>query len=276
MKNSRTFPVVSRDEFLAAILGKPDPKGTAAFVAAITGERDVESAAAVVLREYNPDEARDWRGRWTVDGASSAGAQPGYSLSGGSGGGTPYVSKPKAAAGNWSAPVVKSVGEPYKGNWGESNSHVAWEVPPKLLGSPGHIIQKISVESTIVGSDGTVSRDVPLGFRSLNPPYYEAWSFDSNGKISPEIQPFIGEPWHDKTDVPQQYPDTSGTIKITGEAKAVTDYALPGDFKRSNTLRLPWSHTEPRGWLAAPDSTFRTVTITWTPDGMTNVITNPR
>jgi hypothetical protein len=73
----------SVDTFLAAILGQPDPSGAAAFAAAILGEdapasaaaagddRNAASAAfaAAILREYDPDQPRDERGRWTADGA---------------------------------------------------------------------------------------------------------------------------------------------------------------------------------------------------------------
>ena len=72
MVNARRF--VSQEEFLGAILGKPDPLGTAAFVAAITGECDVESAAVVILREFDPDEPRDSWGRWTTGGDSASGS----------------------------------------------------------------------------------------------------------------------------------------------------------------------------------------------------------
>jgi hypothetical protein len=50
---------ITHDEFLARILGEQKPGGGAAF-------------AAAILREYNfnPDEPRDERGRWTTGGSS--------------------------------------------------------------------------------------------------------------------------------------------------------------------------------------------------------------
>ena len=78
MDNSRDYASPSHDEFLAAILGEDDPADTAAFVATILGECEPASTAmfADVLREYNPDEPRDERGRWTTGGTSSAAKLP--------------------------------------------------------------------------------------------------------------------------------------------------------------------------------------------------------
>lgn len=52
---------ISLDAFLAEILYKPEPASTAAFTAQI-------------LREYDPDEPRDERGRWTTGGGTASGA----------------------------------------------------------------------------------------------------------------------------------------------------------------------------------------------------------
>jgi cell pole-organizing protein PopZ len=106
MDNARSYASPSLDEFLAAILDRPNPASTAEFVAEILGENDRASAAAFAaaildkpnpagvaefvaeilgekapssaadsaaasLREYNfnPDEPRDERGRWTTGGS---------------------------------------------------------------------------------------------------------------------------------------------------------------------------------------------------------------
>jgi hypothetical protein len=84
----------TRDEFLAAITGRPerasvrafaaalledhDPISTAAFAAAIFGEEgpvEAIGSAAGPVREWNfsPDQPRDWRGRWTSTGAGGDG-----------------------------------------------------------------------------------------------------------------------------------------------------------------------------------------------------------
>ncbi len=57
MEESRRGVSPGCEEFLAAILDKPNPADGAAF-------------AAAVLREYNPDEPRDAWGRWTTGGSS--------------------------------------------------------------------------------------------------------------------------------------------------------------------------------------------------------------
>ncbi len=78
MDHTRSYAPSSLDTFLAAILGEPDPAGAATFAAAIFdeddpaiaaggGERDAAFAAAI-LREYDPDQPRDERGRWTAVG----------------------------------------------------------------------------------------------------------------------------------------------------------------------------------------------------------------
>jgi hypothetical protein len=67
---------LSVDELLAAILDRPTRADTAAFVATILGEDDRTGgavSAAELLREFNPDEPRDWRGRWTTGGAETSG-----------------------------------------------------------------------------------------------------------------------------------------------------------------------------------------------------------
>ena len=51
----------SLDTFLAEILYKPDPVSATAF-------------AAQILREYDPDEPRDERGRWTTGGGTASAA----------------------------------------------------------------------------------------------------------------------------------------------------------------------------------------------------------
>ncbi len=80
MNGSRFYASPGLDSFLAAILDKPDRASAAAFavaildegesagVAAIYDDRDAANAAfaATILREYDPNEPRDWRGRWTT------------------------------------------------------------------------------------------------------------------------------------------------------------------------------------------------------------------
>jgi hypothetical protein len=50
------------DEFVEAVAGKCSPARAAAFAAAVLCEQG-----------YNPDEPRDWRGRWTTDGSGTSG-----------------------------------------------------------------------------------------------------------------------------------------------------------------------------------------------------------
>jgi hypothetical protein len=67
---TRAFASVEYDEFLAAILGRSDPANSDAF-------------AAGILREYNfnPDEPRDERGRWTTGGSGTSGTSGGSTVS---------------------------------------------------------------------------------------------------------------------------------------------------------------------------------------------------
>jgi hypothetical protein len=67
----------SHDEFLAAIRGEHNPASTAAFTAAILDQRDPAGAAAFAARilgehNFNPDEPRDEKGRWTTGGSFGA------------------------------------------------------------------------------------------------------------------------------------------------------------------------------------------------------------
>ena len=82
---------LSTEGFVRTITGRPNPVDTAAFVAAITDRPNPDRTAmkalvrlltndqtpasraalgAIIFREqYNPNEPRDWRGRWTTGGA---------------------------------------------------------------------------------------------------------------------------------------------------------------------------------------------------------------
>lgn len=78
MDNSRHDSSPGLDGFLAAVLGRPNPTETAAFTRVVLGQGDPTSAAAfaaTVLREYNfdPNQPRDERGRWTSGGGSADG-----------------------------------------------------------------------------------------------------------------------------------------------------------------------------------------------------------
>jgi hypothetical protein len=78
MDNSRLCALPSLDAFLAAILDQPNPSSVDAFVAEILGENNPGTAAAFaadILREhnFNPDEPRDERGRWTTGGSHADG-----------------------------------------------------------------------------------------------------------------------------------------------------------------------------------------------------------
>ncbi len=78
----------SLDSFLAAVIDKPDRAGAAAFAAVIVDEDDSASVgaacdereaasaafAAAILREYDPDQPRDERGRWTAAGSDGGSA----------------------------------------------------------------------------------------------------------------------------------------------------------------------------------------------------------
>ena len=90
---------LSTEEFVGAITGRPSPADTAAFVAAITDRPNPDQTAmkalvklltqdqtpasraalgAIAFREqYNPNEPRDWRGRWTTGGAGGGPATGG-------------------------------------------------------------------------------------------------------------------------------------------------------------------------------------------------------
>ncbi len=75
MDHSRSRGNLSLDSFLEAVIGKPSPASTAAFVAVIRGERDLDrepELLAEILGEANfdPDEPRDEKGRWTTGGTS--------------------------------------------------------------------------------------------------------------------------------------------------------------------------------------------------------------
>ena len=72
MDNSRCGVSPSLDEFLSVILDDYSPVGTTAFVAAILGEQN-----------YNPDEPRDERGRWTTGGSQGQKSGTGQPLPGG-------------------------------------------------------------------------------------------------------------------------------------------------------------------------------------------------
>lgn len=56
------------DEFVATILDEGDPASTAALAATVFDECDPAGAAAfaAILLEYDPNQPRDWRGRWTA------------------------------------------------------------------------------------------------------------------------------------------------------------------------------------------------------------------
>jgi hypothetical protein len=94
MDRSTFDPIRSQDAFVAAVLGgreptsaaaflaeilyQPDPTDTAAFAAAILGDHspaDGVELAAGTLREWNfdPDQPRDERGRWTTGGSDGDG-----------------------------------------------------------------------------------------------------------------------------------------------------------------------------------------------------------
>jgi hypothetical protein len=75
MDSSKSYASPSHGEFLAAILDESNPANTAAFAAAILDSRDPAGAAAFaacILGEhnFNPDEPRDERGRWTTGGSN--------------------------------------------------------------------------------------------------------------------------------------------------------------------------------------------------------------
>ena len=77
----------SLDSFLPAVIDKPD-RWHAAFAAVIVDEDDSASVgdacdgaeaasaafAAAILREYDPDQPRDERGRWTAAGSDGGSA----------------------------------------------------------------------------------------------------------------------------------------------------------------------------------------------------------
>ncbi len=69
------------EAFLEAVTGRPSRARTEAFLAAIRGEGypagDASFAAAGLSEQnFNPDEPRDERGRWTTGGAGPSGSQP--------------------------------------------------------------------------------------------------------------------------------------------------------------------------------------------------------
>ena len=70
MGNSRSYATISSEEFLSAILGKPDPAGAAAFRAAILGQRSPITSAeflAAILGKGDPGFPRNGRGGRTAD-----------------------------------------------------------------------------------------------------------------------------------------------------------------------------------------------------------------
>jgi hypothetical protein len=106
MANSRYDTSLTVEQFVAAITEQPDREGAAAFAAAILGEEQLGrgsgrrpgeishrgrlgaalyggpvAAACGDLHEgnFNPDEPRDERGRWTTDGTSDSQASSGLS-----------------------------------------------------------------------------------------------------------------------------------------------------------------------------------------------------
>jgi hypothetical protein len=85
MDKSRSYVSPSLDAFLAEILYDRHPASAAEFAAAILDEPNPASAAefaAKILREYNynPDEPRDEKGRWTTGG--SHGGRPNAIMNG--------------------------------------------------------------------------------------------------------------------------------------------------------------------------------------------------
>jgi hypothetical protein len=78
MDRSTFDPIPRHDACVAAVLGRPDPARTAAFLAEILDEPDHAGGAAfatAILGEagFNPDEPRDERGRWTTGGSGTSG-----------------------------------------------------------------------------------------------------------------------------------------------------------------------------------------------------------
>ena len=131
MGNSTYGEPATPEEFVATILGREPPTDTAAFAAAISGrgekvdtgpfaaallgkEKPSNTAEfAAAIREYNPDEPRDEKGRWTT-------------------GGSP-VSSPGDSSGNGD----DDSGYPYTTSPGDPPSETSPSQPPPSETSPG-------------------------------------------------------------------------------------------------------------------------------------------
>jgi hypothetical protein len=139
MGNSGVYPSLSQEDFLAAILGRRDPPSAAALAAVVLDEgysRDKPAgpaadisyeefldailhgfrgnSAAGILREYNfnPDEPRDWRGRWTTGGSDAGPGQGSRTTIGGGRsqysrrqGPTPITQAPRRKSGDRDRPT---------------------------------------------------------------------------------------------------------------------------------------------------------------------------
>ena len=198
---------LSTEDFVRAITGRPSPADTAVFVAAITDRPNPDRTAmkalvklltndqtpasraalgAIIFREqYNPNEPRDWRGRWTTGGAGGSSTGVSYdapATSTGDAAGDTRVSYPT------SAPPTSP---------GQSGKSSTSGTSPASHGPPPP-----SYEPKRWNDNGVVQRSNNCYSYALDVPY------EANGKPRPmDTKPQPGE----AAGKPVQ-PDASGTF----------------------------------------------------------------
>ena len=227
MDNSNCDSPPTYDEFLTAILGERSDMSAAEFAAAILGEDapvDAAAFAAILLGEqnFNPDEPRDERGRWTSDGSATQPPpwlgknRPGTRRQGRSLGGTDPAWRGRLTPTHEFTVTMDRNGDVHTYSWGNE---------PRRPSNPSgwfydHPKDDTAAKTTLMGGDSSLGPVV--GDESLNPYVAEAFKMlQGAGESSPSNHANGGLAGNCKTE----------SDRLLGLAKALqaADQARPQD-----------------------------------------------
>ncbi len=152
-----------------------------------------------------------------------------------------------------------------------------WQLTGGKTKKGGSIVQHVTWTFSISDSNGPLSNDdvaKQLGWdpsKSAN--YWELFKVDAKGEIDPKTDTWKGGPW----------PNTKGTITITGSASFYLGVFVPSGFAlypNSPAFGLLWTTTDP-GLSTGLGTVSRSLTATWdctctSTNKKTKLSTNPK